>query len=358
MLDDIIHGDPAERALTRWSRRSRFAGSKDRAAVRDLVFDTLRRRSSAFWVSGASEETGRALILGLLTQSNAEGLAALGDGVHAPPAMDAGEAAALRTLDGAPRDVASDMPGFLLDAWAEGGLSEAQVDAEVAVLRNRAPVDLRVNSLRATRDEAQASLVAEGIETEHVASVPTALRVLTQPRKVASSQAYRDGWVELQDSASQHVASVMDPKPGERVLDLCAGGGGKTLALAAKMGPSGQIIAFDINPARMRDLPARAARAGANVVIADDALLSQSLGMFDRILVDTPCSGTGAFRRNPDQKWRITPSILSGLVRTQADILDRAQTLLRPGGQLIYATCSSLWCENEAQPLAALDRWQ
>ncbi|MEO1314346.1 MAG: RsmB/NOP family class I SAM-dependent RNA methyltransferase, partial [Pseudomonadota bacterium] len=135
VLDDIIHGDPAERALTRWSRRSRFAGSKDRAAVRDLVFDTLRRRSSAFWVSGASEETGRALILGLLTQSNAGGLAALGDGVHAPPAMDAVEAAALRTLDGAPRDVASDMPGFLLDAWAEGGLSEAQVDAEVAVLR-------------------------------------------------------------------------------------------------------------------------------------------------------------------------------------------------------------------------------
>lgn len=357
VLDDIVRDEPAERALTRWARRSRFAGSKDRAAVRDLVFDTLRRRSSALWASGATDETGRALVTGLLALTSADGFLVFGEGPYAPPALTDAEAAALRDLAGAPRPVALDMPAFLLEAWGEGGLSAQQVDAEARVLQGRAPVDLRVNQLRATRAQARDALAAEGIETAPVEAVPHALRVLSQPRKVAGSAAYQNGWVELQDAASQLVTSVIRPVPGERVLDLCAGGGGKTLALAAVMGPDGEVTAYDVNPARMRNLPVRADRAGARIRLADDATLADAVGQFDRILIDAPCSGTGAYRRNPDQKWRISASVLTGLVRTQGEILDRARTLLRPGGQLVYATCSSLWSENEAQPRAALERW-
>ncbi len=352
ILDDIVAGDPAERALTRWARRSRFAGSKDRAAVRDVVFDVLRRRRSALWASGAVAETGRALVIGALALTTPEALAQFGEGPHGPEPVAPAERNALRGLEDAPQAVQLDVPNFMYDLLIAQGIDLA----EVAALRARAPVDLRVNSLRGNVERAQKALLADGIDTMPVAGVPGALRVLRNPRKVAGSAAYAKGLVELQDAASQLVALALDPSAGDKVLDLCAGGGGKTLALAAAMG-GGPVFAHDINPGRMRDLPVRAARAGADVQVILPQDLDDMSAQFDRVLVDAPCSGTGAFRRNPDQKWRLTPETLRDLQVTQAAVLDRAVRLTKAGGSLVYATCSILCTENEHQVAAALSRW-
>jgi len=180
--------------------------------------------------------------------------------------------------------------------------------------------------------------------------------VITNPRRVASSRAYKDGLVELQDASSQAAALFAGAKPGMRVLDYCAGGGGKALALYDAIGGEGAVFAHDIATVRMNDLPARAARAGARIrVVApdDDALASET---FDLVFVDAPCSGTGAWRRTPDAKWRVTADDLARLEGVQADILDRAAELLRPGGRLVYATCSLLDRENGDQVDALLER--
>lgn len=355
LLDEVIAGEPAERALTRWSRASRFAGSKDRAAIRDTVFDALRRRRSCLWRSGQTQESGRALVIGLLAADAPEDLALFdGDG-YSPPPLDDAERGAIRSgVEGAPDPVAFDYPDFL-DAELDRSLGPDK-RAVMAVLQSRAPVDLRVNLLKADLNRARAALAAERFEVEPVAGAPTALRVTGNARQVAASQAYRIGLVELQDAASQVVADALDAQPGMKVLDLCAGGGGKTLAVGARMAGRGTLVAYDINPRRMQDLPGRAARAGLKVQIADDAGLARATGFFDRILIDAPCSGTGSWRRNPDHKWRLTQAELAGLVRTQASILDRAADLLAPGGRIVYATCSILRCENEDQVAAFLDR--
>ncbi|NNU80585.1 RsmB/NOP family class I SAM-dependent RNA methyltransferase [Halovulum dunhuangense] len=355
ILDAVIAGEPAERVLTRWARASRFAGSKDRAAIRDIVYDVLRRRRSCLWSSGAGQESGRALVTGLLVQTAPQDLTLYDGAGHAPAPLGAEEEAGQRaTLDEARVAVRCDFPDFL-EPELRRSLDE-RLEQVMTALRDRAPVDLRVNRLRATPDQAAQALRAEGIETEPLADAPDALRVVAGQRGVAGSRAYRDGMVELQDAASQQVAAAVRAEKGMRVLDLCAGGGGKTLALAAHMGGQGTLAAYDANPARMRDLPARAERAGVRVTIADDGLLARMQGAFDRVLVDAPCSGTGAWRRNPDQKWRLTQADLAELVALQARILDRALTLVRPEGRILYATCSLLACENEDQPRAFLDR--
>lgn len=344
-LDEIVGGSPAERALTRWARASRFAGSKDRAAVRDLVFDTLRRRRSCLWCSGAGAETGRALIIGLLAQDRPEELALFDGEGHAPPPLTPDERAMLRPdTAAAPGPVRLDYPDFLHDELVRS--LGPDLEAVMNRLRQRAPVDLRVNTLRTTPDDALAALAEDAVAAEPVAGVPGALRVTRDPRRVAASRAYRDGLVELQDAASQLVSLAAGAAPGMTVLDLCAGGGGKTLALAAQMRGRGTLYAYDANPSRMRDLPGRAARAGARLSIADDAALAARAGSFDLVVVDAPCSGTGAWRRNPDAKWRMAVADLQALATLQAEILDRACDLAAPGGTVFYATCSLLRDEN------------
>lgn len=182
---------------------------------------------------------------------------------------------------------------------------------------------------------------------------PTALEVLQGARRVAASRSYRDGLIELQDAASQAVADALPLAPGGRVLDYCAGGGGKALAIAARADV--EVIASDADPARMRDLPARAARAGAAIRMAAQAELA-ALGPFDLVLCDAPCSGSGAWRRSPEARWRLTPDRLAALLKTQAAILDRAAALVAPGGVLAYATCSLLAEENAGQVARFLDR--
>jgi 16S rRNA (cytosine967-C5)-methyltransferase len=207
-------------------------------------------------------------------------------------------------------------------------------------------VFLRVNAARATRAEAAARLAAEGVATAPHPLAGLALQVTENAERIAQTAAFSEGLVELQDAASQAVVEALPLAPGMRVLDLCAGGGGKALAMAAR---GAQVTAHDAAPARMRDLPARAARAGVRVGLSDRP---EALAPFDLVLADAPCSGSGAWRRSPEGKWRLTPAALSALQETQAGILDRAAGCVAPGGWLAYATCSLLAAENEAQVAA------
>ncbi|PYE86234.1 RsmB/NOP family class I SAM-dependent RNA methyltransferase [Pseudoroseicyclus aestuarii] len=343
ILDAILGGMAAERALTGWARSSRFAGSGDRAAVRDHVFDALRRRRSAAWMGGA--ESGRGLILGLLRQQSAEVEALFTGTGHAPAPL-------------APEELAPE-PGAMPDAlrldmpdWLWPRLQAALgPDAETAALalRDRAPVTLRVNPGRGTREEAAQALDQDGIDAlPH--PVRTALRVTHGARRIRNSAAYASGLVELQDAASQEAVLRLPLRDGLEVLDFCAGGGGKALAMAALA--QVQVTAHDADPARMADIAPRAARAGVTIDLAAPG----AAPMADLVLVDAPCSGSGTWRRAPDAKWRLTPERLEDLLRLQDEILDTAAGRVRQGGVLAYATCSILAEENEARIAAFLSR--
>lgn len=352
ILDAVLAGEPAERALTRWARASRFAGSKDRAAVRDLVFDALRRRRSLAWAGGA--ETGRAI---LLAGQAAEGAAldALCTGAgHDPAPLTPGERARLAAPPPAPDPVRLDYPDFL-DAPLRAALG-AGFEAAMGAMQARAPVDLRVNALKADPARALAVLAADGVTAEPHPLAPHALRITGNPRALAAGRAYGEGLVELQDVSSQLVATLCGAGPGMTVLDYCAGGGGKTLALAAGMGGTGRLLAWDANPRRMTDLPDRARRAGAAVRLLDGAGLARLGAACDLVLADAPCSGTGAWRRKPEGKWRATPEGIAAFAPLQDAILDAARAHVRPGGALAYATCSLLRVENEDRAAAFLRR--
>lgn len=338
VLDDILTGRPPEVALTAWGRASRFAGSGDRFAVRDLVFDALRCKRSFAALGGAM--TGRGLILG---GQRAKGsvIADLFTGLgHAPSPVEEADA---------PRE-ASFLEGLDCPDWLAPSLQDSLGSDFVATLQamqSRAPIYLRVNRLRGDAQMAREELSRQGIETQLTQIAKNALQVTEGERKIQNSDAYQSGLVELQDASSQAVVESLDIKENSRILDYCAGGGGKTLALA----PFGLIEAHDAAPARMRDLPARAARAGASVRIID-----QPKGPYDLILVDAPCSGSGSWRRDPMGKWALTAARLTELCQIQAEILDKAAPLLAPNGVLAYVTCSLLSVENEHQISGFLTR--
>lgn len=340
VLDEVLAGQPAEQALLRWSRASRFAGSGDRAAVRDLVFDALRRRNSLAALGGGA--TGRGLMIGhLRAAGQAPDEVFSGEG-HAPAPLGEDERAA-----GDPSDVA-DLPDWLLPRW-RADLGE-RADAVGQAMGRRAPVWLRTNSVRATPAEAIAVLAEDGIEAAADPRLPTALRVISGERRIQQGQAYRGGLVELQDLSPQLACAALPLAAGDRVLDYCAGGGGKILALAGRQ-PGLRLTAHDADPARMRDLPSRAARAGVRVGLSD-----RPQGGFELVVADVPCSGSGAWRRQPDARWRLTPEMLAGLCATQAAILDRAAAFVVAGGHLAYMTCSLLSDENDRQIDAFLAR--
>ena len=341
VLDRILAGGPVEQSLTNWGRGNRFAGSGDRHAIRDLVFDALRCRRSHAALGGGL--TGRGLVLGGVRAAGRD-LAALFDGEgHAPAPIGPEEAG--RAPEGAE---ALDVPDWLV-APLQADLG-ADYQAVMQAMRLRAPVFLRVNLARISRDEARLRLAAEGIGTQFVDFVSSALQVTDNARKIQQSATYVEGLVALQDASSQAVVALLDLRPGARVLDYCAGGGGKTLALAAR----GVVPdAHDISTGRMKDLAARALRAGARVRIVHNPAQSAS---YDLILIDAPCSGSGAWRRDPQGKWALTPERLAELSRIQAGILDQCVPLLHPTGVLAYATCSLLGVENEAQVAGFLAR--
>ncbi|GAB1480662.1 RsmB/NOP family class I SAM-dependent RNA methyltransferase [Paracoccaceae bacterium] len=334
VLDRILAGTPAEQALTNWGRASRFAGSGDRAALRDLVFQALRCRRSFAALGGG--ETGRGLILGSLRAEGIDPAGIFTGEGHAPPPV--GDEPG-RLPEG---QEALDCPDWLaLRLQASLGPDFAPV---MQALRHRAPVFLRVNLARLSREEAVARLAEEGIGAQINKLANSALEVLSGARKIQNSAAYLNGLVELQDAASQAVVQALPLRDGMRVLDHCAGGGGKTLAMAALARL--KLFAHDASPGRMRDLTARAARAGVKVILADNP---EKTAPYDLILTDVPCSGSGAWRRDPQGKWALDAARLAELQALQAGILDRVAPMVAPGGVLAYATCSLLDEENAGQ---------
>ncbi|MDZ7710435.1 MAG: RsmB/NOP family class I SAM-dependent RNA methyltransferase [Roseovarius sp.] len=337
MIDEIREGAPAERALTNWARRARYAGSKDRAAVRDHVYDVIRRWRSCGALGGGAE--ARALVIGLLRGQGVDPDEIFTGEGYAPPPLSKAE----RAAGYAPRaDEARDLPDWLWLRFQASLGAEAGEAAET--LRHRAPVTLRVNARRMSRDAAQVALADEGILCQPVNHVKMALQVIEGSRKISSSPLYLSGAIELQDASSQAAMETLELQPRSRVLDYCAGGGGKTLALAARV--EGEWFAHDVSMRRMSDLPARAARAGAEVRLCETQELHR-LGPYDAVLCDVPCSGSGTWRRGPQAKWDLTPEDLVDLSLVQGEILAQASALVAPGGQLIYCTCSVLCEENE-----------
>ncbi len=341
VLDQVLAGSPAEQALLRWSRASRFAGSGDRAALRDLIFGALRRRDSLAALGGGL--TGRGLMIGHVQQSGQSPDAIFTGEGHAPAPLTPEEAGVVP-----PDPLPDDLPDWLRPVWRQA-LGD-QADVVALAMAQRAPVWLRVNLARATPAQIVQVLAADGITVEAALDFPSALRVMSGDRLVARSAAYLDGLVELQDLSPQMACARLPLAPGLRVLDYCAGGGGKALALAARQ-PDMQVSAHDVAPARMADLPARAARAGTKVQIQ-----TQPRGMFDLVVADVPCSGSGTWRRTPDAKWRLTAAQLDDLVALQARILDQTAALVAPSGLLAYMTCSVLGAENGGQIDAFLSR--
>ncbi len=344
ILDRTLAGAPAEQVLTTWARGHRFAGSGDRAAIRDHVYDVLRCRGSYAVLGGAAEgaPSGRALMLGLC---RAQGLPIedlfAGEGFAPAPLTEAERAALAAPI---PEDLEIlDWPAWLRPAVTQA--LGADFGAVSALMRTRAPVFLRVNLAKVSRAAAQAALAGEGIETQAHSLADSALEITAGARKLAASKAYAAGLVELQDAASQAMIGMLDLRPGMRVLDYCAGGGGKALALAARE-PQAKVAVHDIDAGRMRDIPARAARAGATLRTCPPG---RPGGPYDLVLVDAPCSGSGTWRRTPEAKWRLTPEALAALVETQRAILQQAADLVVPGGVLAYMTCSVLEVENTGQ---------
>ncbi|MCP4822062.1 MAG: RsmB/NOP family class I SAM-dependent RNA methyltransferase [Shimia sp.] len=340
ILDAIFAGEPAEKALTGWARRSRFAGSKDRAAVRDHVFDALRQRKSAAATGGA--EDGRGVMIGVLRLAG-ENLEALfsGEGYAPAPLTDTERAHA------APVTLPEDVPDWLI-APMRDSLGDA-FDGAMDAMRQRAPVCLRVNLRKATAAEAQKALEANGIQAEPMTLADTALRVTEGARKVANSAAYREGLVELQDASSQAAVASLSLRNGLKIMDYCAGGGGKILAMAARC--DGSFFAHDANVSRLRDLPERAKRAGARITTLKDAA---GQAPYDLVFCDVPCSGSGTWRRTPDAKWRFTKEDLATLNDVQSRILQSAASLVAQDGALVYATCSVLNAENSDRLAAFL----
>ncbi|MFQ6548998.1 RsmB/NOP family class I SAM-dependent RNA methyltransferase [Aestuariibius sp. 2305UL40-4] len=336
VLDRILAGAAAEQALTTWGRNSRYAGSKDRAAVRDLVFSALRRRRSAAAMGGA--EDGRGLILGLLRQNGQEPSGLFTGEGYAPDPLSVDEKAA--DWSALPPQVKADLPDWVYATFGRDLGDNA--DRVAAVLRERAPVHIRSNRRRISREAVAATLKQDGIEARPLVLSDTALEIGEGARRLRSTTLFADGQFELQDAASQALSDRVPLMPGGRFLDYCAGGGGKTLAIAARL--DGDFFAHDANPQRLRDLPERAERAGIKVVI-----LERPDGIYDTVLCDVPCSGSGAWRRSPEAKWRLTPDRLAELRRVQADILDKAARRVAPGGILAYATCSLFHDENDMQ---------
>ncbi len=380
LLDQIEDREaPADRVVDGYMRRRRFAGSGDRAAILALVYAVLRRRAELDWrlerggaeAAPAGPRARHRVLAALALIEGREGpeIEALFDGARfAPPPLEEAERALLAALLAALASPAGAAPA--MPAWVRGNYPEwladelaarfgDDLDDEARALNERAPVDLRVNRLKAGREAVLERLRHDGVEAEPCRFSPLGIRLGGRAR-VTARPVYRQGLVEVQDEGSQLVALVVGARPGEQVIDLCAGAGGKTLALAAEMANRGQVYACDVSAQRLRRMAPRLQRAGVrnvqtrHLAALDDPWLATLDGKADRVLLDAPCSGSGAWRRNPDAKWRLTPAELAAHAEAQARLLARAARLVRPGGRLVYATCSLLRPENEAQVEAFL----
>jgi 16S rRNA (cytosine967-C5)-methyltransferase len=349
---------PAAKALKEWGTAHRYAGSGDRAAISGLIWDVLRRRASSAWIM--DDDTPRARLLGMLKLErglDVDAIAALCDGGRfAPEPLNERERAALsqRSLAEAPPPIAGDYP-----EWLDGYLAQvfgADRVAEATAMASRAPLDLRVNTLKARREKMLPSLA-------HLAAQPTpwsplGLRIElgadARNPGIHAEEDFIKGAIEVQDEGSQLAALLSAAKPGEQVIDLCAGAGGKTLALAAMMQGKGRLIATDHDKRQLAPIYERLSRAGVHncdvrTPKGPNDTLSDIHSSADLVLIDAPCTGTGTWRRNPDAKWRMRPGALEVRLKDQVAVLDRAAPLVKPGGRIAYITCSVLPPENGGQ---------
>lgn len=367
LLDEIVSRSdrPADLVANAFFRARRFIGGGDRRAVSDRVWSILRHYGQlSWWLDHARhpDRAARAYVaadLMLVEGVALHDLQALFDGGRYRPApLDEAEIRALRQMEGhsLSHPGQPDWVRLNVQEWVAPHLREAYGEAwgrEIAALEAPPPVDLRVNRLKATVEEARGALHREGIETEPMPYAPHGLR-LKRRLSVVAGAAFQNGLVEIQDEGSQLVAALVDARPGLQVVDYCAGAGGKTLAIAAGMNNKGRVVAMDILETRLDRSAQRLRRAGAHNVerraLGENAKwLKRQKRNFDRVLVDAPCTGTGTWRRNPDGRWTLAPDDLAELLPKQAAILDAAARLVKPGGRLVYATCSVLPDENERQ---------
>jgi 16S rRNA (cytosine967-C5)-methyltransferase len=349
-------GRPVSEALKAWGLANRFAGAGDRAAIGNLVYDALRKRASHAFAMGS--DTPRALVLSVAVRDwgeTPETLAASFAGDRFAPAPPTGDEIARLTaadpLAGAPEHVRADVPEWTVPSLAYLG----DVVAEGRAMAERPPLDLRVNSLKSDRERVAKSLRRFEIEQPDLS--PLALRMAAgsgdaRTPNVTSDEGYLKGWFEVQDLGSQVAASLTGAAAGEQVLDLCAGAGGKTLAMAAAMGNKGQIFAYDEDRTRLAPIYDRLKRNGArNVQVRqpDAGALDDLAGRMDRVVLDAPCTGTGTWRRRPDTKWKLAPEQVAARQDQQWQVLEAGARYVRPGGTLIYITCSLLADENGNQ---------
>ena len=369
---------PAGAALQDWGRSHRFAGSGDRAAIGNLVYDALRRRASIAWAMDG--ETPRALALGAAGfgwDIKAEELSSwFRDDKFAPAPLEAAEMKALdsQDLSKAPDWVQADIPEWLFGAFQDNFDDQAIVEGQA--LAKRPPTDLRVNRLKGKRDKVLKALKRHGPIATKLS--PDGIRLNPSARagrspNVQVEAGFQRGHFEVQDEGSQIVSQLVFAQAGEQVLDYCAGAGGKTLALAGMMENKGQIYSYDADRNRLARIYDRLKRAGArNVQVRspDEGALDDLIGQMDRVVVDAPCSGSGVWRRRPDAKWRLTEQALQNRAIEQTAILRDAAAFVKPGGYLCYITCSVLAQENERrisdfldnaaefQPISAGEVWQ
>jgi 16S rRNA (cytosine967-C5)-methyltransferase len=344
-------GQPADRFLREWFRARRYAGSKDRAAVAERIYDVLRRRASFSWRMGDTAR-GRVIASLLAEGQTPEAIESLFSGEdYAPARLPDEERARLRTP---PQTEAEPHIRGEYPQWLEPELTRAFGDTlagEMHAMLARAPVDLRVNRLRATREAMLVGLKALGIACGPTRFSPDGIRVPSAAGlgTLQHTQFFETGAFEIQDEGSQIAALLCGAKPGDLVLDLAAGGGGKSLALAAAMRNEGSILAYDADETRLKEVRPRARRAGADIIVASNKKGGPvwGNGRFGIVLVDAPCSGSGTWRRSPEQKWRLTPERLAQLRRVQGEMLDDGARHVGPGGRLVYVTCSLLPSENE-----------
>ena len=357
---------PVRLALKAWSDGARYAGAKDRAWVSGLVLDVLRRRRSLAWRMGDDGVRAAALAaLRFLWDWPVDRIAeAAADEQHGPGPLTGAERQALeapRSLEEAPPAVRGDYPDWI-DASLARAFGEARAE-EGAALAERAPVDLRVNTLKT--DAARALKALAPFAPSESGLHANALRIAapdpsTREGAVEAIPQFSKGWFEVQDLGSQLAASAAGEVKGRQVLDLCAGGGGKTLALAAAMGNTGQIYAYDSDPRRLTDTVRRGDRAGVRNLQVRTPLNPEPLQDLQRrmdvVFIDAPCTGTGSWRRHPDTKWRLTPEALARRQADQDQVLDEGARYLKPGGRIVYVTCSVLPEEDEDRVAAFLER--
>lgn len=363
---------PADGTASAFFRDRRFIGSKDRRAISERVWGMLRRWArTAWWLRRVwmgpapawefMPPRARLLVdLALIDRMNEDSIDALFTGRdHAPQPLGKMERHMINRLKGQPLDH-EEMPAWVRGEVPEwiiprlGPLYGEHLNAVLAALNAEAPVDLRVNTLKTDLERAVAELAGEQVSALPTALSPLGLR-LDSRVNLPATKAFRDGLVEVQDEGSQLVALLADARPGQAVVDFCAGAGGKTLALAAAMQGKGRLVACDVSEGRLDRSAVRLKRAGAHNVTRRplsgerDKWVKRAAGTFDRVLIDAPCSGTGTWRRNPDAKWRLSEATLADLTELQANILRSAARLAKPGGRVVYATCSLLPEENEHQ---------